>query len=315
MPHVRANFNSTLVSRGAYAETILFDEWPDRKTVGDMVWNVRPSSKYKEERIEIDDIELLWEGFAHDCTQLELYVWDYVEGQWGDGQGLFDQNRFMDNWAGNRDGYLKGNIRSDFDHYIDASGQMTLLVFGERTGDRSMHDYLSVTVSTIEQALSAAWSCRDHDGTEYCLDVSPGHAVEPRLGGVETLEFDLAMSVTTFAADVDCEYAGYAGTVTPYADGSSSIAVDFDPALPIDDCCTVTLTGDIEATYAIATLEGDLDQNLIVNSIDASAIKPRFGQSTDEDNFVYDVTGDGIVTTLDYSAIKPRFGHQMASCP
>jgi agmatine/peptidylarginine deiminase len=106
-----------------------------------------------EDLAEIADIEILWEGYADQCTQVELYVWDNVEEQWSDGGGYYGQNRFLDNWAGNRDGFLKGNIRSDFGRYIDESGQMTLLLYAERDQDQSFHDYLVVTVSTLEPTL------------------------------------------------------------------------------------------------------------------------------------------------------------------
>jgi agmatine deiminase len=102
-----------------------------------------------EDTDNIYDIDILWEGYSAACAQNELYIWDYVEGQWGDGEGLFNQNRYMDNWAGNRDGYLKKNIRSDFDHYINYKGEMTLLLYTERYQDRSFHDYIRVTVSKI----------------------------------------------------------------------------------------------------------------------------------------------------------------------
>ncbi len=103
-----------------------------------------------EDLAEIDDIGILWEGYADQCTQIELYVWDYVEGNWGDAAGFWDQNRFMDNWAGNRDGYLEKHIRSDFDRYVTpGSGQMTLLLYAERSSDPSFHDYVTVTVSMI----------------------------------------------------------------------------------------------------------------------------------------------------------------------
>lgn len=103
-----------------------------------------------EDPAEIDDIEIVWEGYGDRCTQVELYVWDYFKEQWGDGTGLYGQNRFMDNWAGNKDAVLSGNIRSDFERYIDASGQMTLLVYAERDKSRTFHDYMAVTVSQIQ---------------------------------------------------------------------------------------------------------------------------------------------------------------------
>jgi len=106
-----------------------------------------------EDPADILDIEILWEGYADDCTQIELYVWDYVEEQWSDGEGLFDQNRYMDNWAGNRDSHLKKNIRSNYDCYINPSGQMTILLYAERYGDRSFHDYIKVTTSYLDLSV------------------------------------------------------------------------------------------------------------------------------------------------------------------
>lgn len=106
----------------------------------------------EEESDNIEDIEVLWEGFSFACTQVELYIWDYIEGQWGDGKGLLGQNRYIDNWAGNRDGYLKINIRSNFDHYINPSGQMTFLLYAERGSYRTFHDFFSVKISKINDA-------------------------------------------------------------------------------------------------------------------------------------------------------------------
>jgi agmatine/peptidylarginine deiminase len=106
----------------------------------------------EEETDNIDDIEILWEGYSDACTQIELYIWDYIENQWGDGKGLFGQNRFIDNWAGNRDGYLKDSIRTNFNHYVNPSGQMTLLSYAERGSYKSFHDYISVIVSRINDA-------------------------------------------------------------------------------------------------------------------------------------------------------------------
>lgn len=108
-----------------------------------------------EDPDNIADIEILWEGYSEGCTQIELYVWDWVEGQWGNGKGRFGHNRYMDKLAGNRDGYLKSNIRSDFDHYINKSSgriQMWFLLYTERDEFRSFHDYISLTVSRISDS-------------------------------------------------------------------------------------------------------------------------------------------------------------------
>ena len=75
-----------------------------------------------EDPNEIDIIDILWEGYADYCTQMELYIWDYVVDQWCDGHGYYGQNRFMDNWAGNEEGFLESQIISDFNQYIDENG-------------------------------------------------------------------------------------------------------------------------------------------------------------------------------------------------
>jgi agmatine/peptidylarginine deiminase len=101
-----------------------------------------------EESEDIGDIEFLWEGYADSCTQAELYVWDYTEGQWGDGEGLYNLNRYMDCWAGNVDGYLKYNIRNNFDRYIGNNGQMTFLIHTDRTSSMTFHDYARLTITS-----------------------------------------------------------------------------------------------------------------------------------------------------------------------
>ncbi len=118
---------------------------------------------------EIDDIGLLWEGFANDCAQVELYIWDYYANNWSDGAGAFGQNYYVDSWAGNADGYLEGHIRADIQRYISATGQLTLLVYAERPGNRTYHDYVEVRVSTI--ALSPGdMNC---DGVINAFDIDP----------------------------------------------------------------------------------------------------------------------------------------------
>ena len=165
------------LSAGEYSDLVYSDaeggDWDTDRYVAPTPSVARESTHVLEFTIaedpaEIDDIAILWEGYADDCAQAELYVWDYVEGQWGDGAGLFDQNRFMDNWAGNRDGYLTGNIQADFESCLDADGQMTLLLYAERTQQETFHDFVSVTVSRITQTLVGDMNC---DGVVNFFDI------------------------------------------------------------------------------------------------------------------------------------------------
>jgi agmatine deiminase len=101
-----------------------------------------------EDPARIDDIEILVEGYADDCAQLEVYVWDLVEAQWCDGAGLCGRNRHIGNFAGNRDEPVRQSIRSGFDRYVDSSGVITLLVYVERARNEVFLDYLSLTVTS-----------------------------------------------------------------------------------------------------------------------------------------------------------------------
>ncbi|MHC5109996.1 MAG: agmatine deiminase family protein [Planctomycetota bacterium] len=100
------------------------------------------------------DINLLWEGYGDACIQMEMYVWDNVLGQWSDSAGTLGENRYADNAAQNRDAILNRHIRSDFHRYIDEDGRLTMLLYGERSGQESMHDYVSVTVSFGEPEMA-----------------------------------------------------------------------------------------------------------------------------------------------------------------
>ncbi len=113
-------------------------------------FNGRESTHIFEFMIDEDpsllvDIEILWEGYGDACLQMELYVWDYVEGQWCDGAGQCGENRYMDNQAANRDATLSGHIQSEFERYLDVDGMLTVLLYAERPSQESMHDYISVT--------------------------------------------------------------------------------------------------------------------------------------------------------------------------
>jgi agmatine deiminase len=127
----------------------------------------------------IDDIQILWEGYAGQCTQVELYVWDYVQGQWSDATGTAPENyginRYADNWAGTRDGILTADIRTNFERYVNASGQVTFLIYAERGSasgyaKTTYHDYVAVTVTQITQSLAGDVNC---DGVVNFGDINP----------------------------------------------------------------------------------------------------------------------------------------------
>jgi agmatine/peptidylarginine deiminase len=147
-------------ARMAYSDATGTDSDPNRYISSNPAYGYESTHIFeftiKEDPAEIDDIGVLWEGYSDQCSMMEMYIWDYTDEQWCDADGNYNQNRFMDNWAGNRDGYLEKHVRSELDRYINAEGQMTVLLYSERGPDGSyvtynptFHDYFSITVSDI----------------------------------------------------------------------------------------------------------------------------------------------------------------------
>lgn len=101
------------------------------------------------------DLEILWEGYGDDCTQVELYIWDHVEEQWGDISHRYNQNRYLDCWAGNYDGFLKQHIRSDLHRYLSSEGVLTLLLYDETFGQKTFHDYIGITAAVTNMPPEA----------------------------------------------------------------------------------------------------------------------------------------------------------------
>lgn len=194
-----------------------------------------------------------------------------------------------------------------------------------RNGDGVETDYGPQTcVETHGTAIVVGRSCRTH-GTagEFCVELGIGDGsrytgdnVEPRCGTIERLAFDVTAPVTSFTASVACARAtAFTTSVATAADGSGTIAIEFDPPLPPNDCCTITFDNGVSDVYGVATLEGSVDEDLVVNTLDFSAVKARFGHRVNASNFRYDVNCDGVINTLDSSAIKARFGSALARCP
>lgn len=102
---------------------------------------------------DIDEIKVEWEGYAGACTQVELYVWNIAQNNWGNTSGLVGQNRYLKNFAGNRDEKLVARINDNLSNYVAADGSIRFLLYGERPNDETFHDYMYVGV------LSADVSC------------------------------------------------------------------------------------------------------------------------------------------------------------
>jgi hypothetical protein len=184
------------------------------------------------------DIEILWEGYGDACQQIELYVWDDVEQQWCDGEGQCGENRYMDNHAANRDDTLSGHIRGGFERYIDGSGRLTLLLYVEYASQRSMHDYLSVTVSYGECPDTPD---SDSDGSGDACDNCPGLSNPGQEDGDGDRVGDLCDNCPTAAnsgqADSDSDGPGDACDNCPLISNAGQADYDSDGVGDPCDIC------------------------------------------------------------------------------
>ncbi len=167
------------------------------------------------------------------------------------------------------------------------------------------------TAGTIE----SGWSCASHGSAgDLCLGLDAVN-IEPRLAGVTWLEFEVTDPASSVGASVSCANNVYTGTPTVSADGSTTVTVTLAPALPEQDCCEITLTGDVEDSYQVRTLAGDMNLDGQTNSVDASQARLRFGSQADVSNATYDANADGVISAVDNAQVRLRFGAQAATCP
>ena len=167
-----------------------------------------------------------------------------------------------------------------------------------------------------------------------CLEFGPGAEdtwIEPRRPGVQELICRMFASVDPSTAvpnnvQVNCVANAYGGDIGVSLRGSAcpdnELLITFDPALPNQDCCEVTLGGMLSAdgqpfqgSMPVRTLEGDLNRDGSTNTTDASQVKLRFGQTATEANCEWDFNVSGAINTTDYSQIKLRFGNAAPQCP
>lgn len=165
--------------------------------------------------------------------------------------------------------------------------------------------------------MTGARSWRDH-GTAKAFTARPidliVSPVEPRLGGVLKVEIDLDQTVTTMSASVCCLGVIYEGVVTATPDGNQ-VTVDFSEALPQQDCCVITLSGDVNARLPVTMLVGDTNRDAGIDTSDSSSVKARLGQPMSDANAPYDVDTDDAITTADKSSVKARLGNLAPICP
>jgi hypothetical protein len=167
--------------------------------------------------------------------------------------------------------------------------------------------------SSGEASILTAASLLDHGGMELALELTSNN-IEPRIDGVLKLEFGVSASVSSVDAAVSCVNNVYAGSITVTA-ADTTVTVEFAPALPNQDCCEITLSGDVSDSFAVRTVRGDVNRNGDANTTDASQLKLLFGETAYWAGAQYDYNTDGMVNTTDFSQVKLTFGQSAPACP
>lgn len=96
----------------------------------------------------VRSIEFMWEGYAHLCQPIEIYVWDYSKGNWSNGKGAFGRYNFLAHGSHNHDRVLKGAIKDDVWRYVSDDREVTFLIYCGFSEVPTFHDYMSLTVQS-----------------------------------------------------------------------------------------------------------------------------------------------------------------------
>ncbi|MCP4246547.1 MAG: hypothetical protein GY778_05820 [bacterium] len=167
-------------------------------------------------------------------------------------------------------------------------------------------------------------SCLDHAGTVWCLPLTPDSNTEPRLPGVSELAVELTHDVGSNGAigvAVACTPAGpYAGTITTSLGAGpaglhGTVTIGLDPPLSDENCCTVTLTGDVEASFQIRILAGDVNFSGRVNATDKNLVKGEMDDPFGANNFFCDVDATGAINATDKNLVKGWIDALSPDCP
>ncbi|RKY20980.1 MAG: hypothetical protein DRQ55_05915 [Planctomycetota bacterium] len=141
------------------------------------------------------DVAITWEGYGDQCIPMELYVWDLVAGDWGDGRGHVGQDQQAANWAGNRDEPVTTHLQGDLSRYVDGAGHLTFMLYSERGGQETFHDYVSVSVLWDASAWGSWVDAGQHLDGEFGPPQLAGHGSLIGLDSVQLRSVNAAPGV------------------------------------------------------------------------------------------------------------------------
>ncbi len=186
-------------------------------------------------------------------------------------------------------------------------------------GDPAFHYPVDAFLPAI---ITSARSYLEHGiGNWLYLDIDrDANNIEPRRDGVKKLEFKLSGSAFNVCVEVTCEIGNYDGTTNVIFESNDTINITFDPPLPDQNRCRITLSGDVENSWIVRTCKGDLCRDGATTTIDFYYFMLRFGMAPVNNNPLgpsecepqWDFNCDGSVNPADSAQILLELGN---SCP
>jgi hypothetical protein len=116
-----------------------------------------------EDPAEVLQIDVRWEGYGDNTHHMEFYIWNYLQGNWGNGAGLFGENNFMADGSGDADFVLTGSVTTSVSDYISPTGQITLLVYDDTNSEDTFHDYMRLVVTVPAGECQVDGDCIDNN--------------------------------------------------------------------------------------------------------------------------------------------------------
>ena len=254
---------NTVVSAGAYTALSASDATggdtdPNRYTAPDPGGAIESCTVFEFElqqsEATITQIAITWEGYGDANDLVHLYVWDYSQGCYSDGQGTCMSSSSYNNPAaagsGNADFTLTETITSNIANFVDeaAGNELTYLVVNTDASEDVFHDY---TKAVVTYSVFADLTGTLSDGAVDALIVAGG----------ETLIITLTNDTwdATIGADNAKTDALIAGIDSAQAEGTGWDAVvkanlDFNDVTRTS-ATVVTITLGAEASYAITANE------------------------------------------------------------
>jgi len=179
---------------------------------------------------------------------------------------------------------------------------------------------LTVTIDTVAPALLTAVSRKTHGaaGTfDLALPIASPWGDEGRKNGPTDLRFGFSEAVLPGASFAVTPSAGTA-TVTGTALLGTELAVSLSGATDVQ-WVRLAIQGvedragnSVTAEFRVGYLFGDINQDRVVNIVDAVMVKAKYNLPiTTDSNFVYDIDCTGAVNIIDVVLNKAAYNHRL----